>query len=165
MSLAALPYPNVLRVVVQQFLAFVKVPENYTLVGEDQAELSNLLEMIANLDGDFNHHLKYHPQLLVCISWYHAKYAGQLADIVRQGTTHFNIIYTQKRANGYAEWDAKRAAETDKAWLDMAFKEDRLKRLVNILKSLVDACKERRPVLEQIANNYRAEVRGDQSTI
>jgi len=165
MSLAVLPFPNVLRAVVQQFSAYLAVPENYAIVGEDQSELANLVQMIATLDGDFNHHLKYQTQLSICISWYYNKFNGMLIDVSRQSTTHFNLIYVQRREHGYNEWDAKRQAETNADWLKLTSHQDRLQKLVNIMKSLVDACKERRPVLEQIANNYRAEVRGEQSLI
>lgn len=165
MALAELPFPNVLRAVTLQFSAFLSNAENTQLLLEDQSELANIFSMVANLDGDFNHHLKYHPQMLIYVSWYYNKYNGQLMDLSRKSTTQFNLVYVRKRENGYGEWDAKRQAETNSEWLDMVYTQDRLQKLVNILKSLVDACKERLPVLQQLSNNYRAEVRGEASMI
>jgi hypothetical protein len=165
MPLAPLQFPSLLKGIVNQFQAYLADPANACIVKDDQQELGQIFVLVSDIEGDFNYHLKYHPQLLIFVTWYYNKYNGMLAEVSRNSTTHINLLYAQKRENGYGEWDAKRQTETDRVWLEMIRHQDRLQRVVNILKSLVDACKERLPVLQSLSNNYRAELREDKSTI
>ena len=165
MALPGLKFPDLLRGVINEFQGYLADPENACLVVGDEKNLGEIFSLVADLEGDFNYHLKYHPQTVIFCSWYFNKYLNQLTEITRQASTCYNLLFTAKRSNGYGEWDAKRMAETDKSWLELVRKQDRMQRLVNILKSLVDACKDRRPVLEQLSNNYRAELKDEQSVI
>ena len=163
--ISQLKYPDLLKSIVFQFHAFLATSENHEIIKDDQKELGQTLELVADLEGDFNYHLKYQPQLLIFTSWFYNKYNGILSEVTRNCTAHYNLRFTELRSNGYSEWDAKRRTETEKEWLQQVRHQDKLQQLVNILKSICEACKERRSILESIANNYRAEVRGDSSTI
>jgi len=163
--LSPLQFPDLLKGVINQFQAFLADRENAEIIKGDQEELGKILILVADLDGDFNYHLKYQTQLRVFTEWYHSKYSSMLSEVSRKSTTHLNVLYAMKRERGYGEWDAKRMVETDKDWLEMIHHQGRLERVVSILKSLVDVCKDRLVVLQAISNNYRAEVRGDQSII
>lgn len=147
------------RMVVMQFQAYLSQPENAKIVQSDQSELASLMMEIGVVSGNPNVLLQHNTELTVRAGWFYHKYNGFFLDLSRDNTTHFNLIYTAKREHGWNEWDAKRAAESDKAYLDQARAVNRMQQLVGILKVLVDSCKDRLSALQQISNNYRAEIR------
>jgi len=153
-----------LRTVVGQLNAFVADPQNLVLI-DDQPELASIVSDAGTISGDVNHLLQMNTQLLIRAGWYLTKYQGYLATVSRECTTSFNTVYNHQRDRGYGEWDAKRRAEQDPTFLQYSERRDRLGLLVNILKVLVDACNQRLPALQQISNNYRAELRGDKSIV
>jgi hypothetical protein len=142
-----------------QFQAYLAYPENRGLVTEDSGDLAGLFAEVGTVVGDINKLLLHQPELEIRAGWFHTKYSGFLATLSRECTTIYNLEYSDKRGHGYGEWDAKRMADTKKEFLQASERRDRLQVLVNILKLLVDACKSRLAALQQVANNYRAEIR------
>jgi len=143
-----------------QFQHWLAQPDNREIVKDDEGELAALMAEIGYLAGsDINKLLQTSPALTMRAGWFHTKYNGFLGEVSRTNTTNYNLVYNQLRDKGYGEWDAKRQAETNSAWIKANQYEHRLKVLVDIMKLLVDACKERLATLQQISNNYRAELR------
>ena len=161
-----LEFSQGLRVVVTQFKSFLSNPENAKLIApEDFPELAGLVIEIAVLDGDVNRLLKYSAEVSVRMGWFFSKYEGILVHVSRDCTTHFNLMYSKDRERGYGEWDAKRRCESDGEYLKAVIHRDRLQVLVNILKMLVEVCRDRLQALQQIANNYRADIRDSKATL
>lgn len=148
-----------------QFQDYLSQPHYQEIVRDDQGDLVAIIVEVGTLQGDVNRLLQHHTELEIRAGWFHAKYAGFLAEISRDSTTNFNLIYTQRREKGYGEWDAKRMAETNSEYLKQLIHRDRLQVLVNLLKTLVDVCKGRLAALQQISNNFRAELREDKVTL
>ncbi len=143
-----------------QFQHWLSHPEHREIVRDDEGELAALMTEIGYLSGsDINKLLQTSPALTIRAGWFHTKYNGFLSELSRTNITSYNLIYNRFRDNGFGEWDAKRKAEIEPAWLKANQHEQRLRILVDIMKLLVDACKERLATLQQISNNYRAELR------
>lgn len=147
------------RTVVLQFQGYLAQPANREIVKEDQAELASLMMEIGTVSGNVNVLLQHHAELTIRAGWFHTKYNTFLSELSRANTTHFNLTYTAKREHGWNEWDAKRFAETEKVYLEQSTQVGRMKQLVDILKVIYDVCKDRLAALQQISNNYRAEIR------
>jgi hypothetical protein len=158
-----LPLKGQVQTLVEQFQSFVV--SSPTVSDEDKYQLVSLLQHTCILVGDINQHLQDHSALLACVSWYYHKYNNLLISKENELNGSYGKIYSRYRERGYDEWTAKRMTDSSEEILELVSVKDRDKNLVGILSSLVDVVKQRFTALQQLSNNYRAELKDDKANL